>query len=74
MKNNESGKLWSGIMFIILGFVFLIESFFPRINIEDFWPILLIITGGIIIYDGLKQYNPDEIEITPTEEINNDNL
>jgi len=55
MKSNETGKLWSAAMFIILGFIFLINEFFPHINIEDWWPMLLIITGIIIIMDGLKQ-------------------
>jgi uncharacterized membrane protein HdeD (DUF308 family) len=55
MKPNETGKLWSGIMFIILGFIFLINEFFPHINLEDWWPLLLIITGVIIIYDGLSK-------------------
>ncbi len=55
MKNKDTGRLWSAIMFIILGFIFLIESFFPQLDFEDFWPILLIITGIIVIYDGLQE-------------------
>ncbi len=57
MKNKETGKLWSGIMFILIGFILLINEFFPQINFEDFWPVLLIITGIIIIYDGLQKNN-----------------
>ena len=60
MNSNETGKLWSGIMFIILGFIFLINEFLPHINLEDWWPLLLIITGVIIIYDGLAK-NENEI-------------
>ncbi len=55
MNNNETGKLWSGIMFILIGFILLINEFFPQIDLEDFWPVLLIITGVIIIYDGLQK-------------------
>jgi len=62
MKNKETGKLWSGIMFIILGFIFLIEQFFPALHFEDFWPVLLIITGIILIYDGV-----DSSGTTPTQ-------
>ncbi len=51
MKSKESGKIWSGVMFIILGIIFLINEFFPEIDVEDWWPLLLIITGIIIIYD-----------------------
>jgi len=55
MKSKETGKLWSGVMFIILGFIFLINEFFPEIDMEDWWPLLLVITGIIIIYDAQKQ-------------------
>ena len=55
MKNNETSKLWAGIMFIVLGLIFLLEEFFPWLDFEDFWPVLLIISGVILIYDGLKQ-------------------
>jgi len=55
MKNNETSKLWAGIMLIILGLIFLLEQFFPWLDFEDFWPVLLIISGVILIYDGMKQ-------------------
>jgi len=55
MKNNETSKLWAGIMLIILGLIFLLEQFFPWLDFEDFWPLLLIISGVILIYDGMKQ-------------------
>ncbi len=42
-------------MFIVLGIIFLLEEFFPWLDFEDFWPVLLIISGVILIYDGLKQ-------------------
>jgi len=54
-NNNKTGKLWSGIMFILIGFIFLINEFFPQIDFKDFWPLLLIITGIIIIYDELQK-------------------
>jgi formate hydrogenlyase subunit 3/multisubunit Na+/H+ antiporter MnhD subunit len=52
MKKKETGKLWSAVMLIIFGFIFLIQNIFPHINIDDFWPLLLIFTGFILIYDG----------------------
>lgn len=53
MDNNKTTKLWSAVMFIILGVIFLIEQFFPKLDFEDFWPVLLIITGVIMIVSGL---------------------
>ena len=53
MNTNQTTKLWSGVMFIILGLILLLEQFFPELNFEDFWPVLLIITGVIMIYSGI---------------------
>ncbi len=54
MDNNQTAKLWSALMFIIIGLIFLIVQFFPELNFEDFWPILLIISGIILIISGIK--------------------
>ena len=64
MNTNQTTKLWSGVMFIILGLILLLEQFFPELNFEDFWPVLLIITGVIMIYSGI----PPENLINPDEE------
>jgi len=64
MNTNQTTKLWSGVMFIILGLILLLEQFFPELNFEDFWPVLLIITGAIMIYSGI----PPEKLIKPDEE------
>ena len=66
MNNNNTTKLWSAVMFIILGVIFLIEQFFPKLDFEDFWPVLLIITGVIMIFSGLdskKEKTETEVEV-----------
>ena len=75
MKSKETGKLWSGVMFIILGFIFLINEFFPEIDIEDWWPLLLVITGIIIIYDAKKESGSleyDNLDNSDNQVNNND--
>ena len=59
MNSNQTTKLWSGVMFIILGLILLLEQFFPELNFEDFWPVLLIITGAIMIYSDIRHENID---------------
>ncbi len=59
MNSNQTTKLWSGVMFIILGLILLLEQFFPEMNFEDFWPVLLIITGAIMIYSDIRHENID---------------
>jgi len=51
METNQTAKLWSAIMFIVLGIILLLQEFFPTISFEDFWPVLLIISGLILIFD-----------------------
>jgi len=61
METNHTAKLWSALMFIILGVIFLLENLFPSLEFEDFWPVLLIITGLILIFDSLqKKDTPQE--------------
>ena len=59
MNSNQTTKLWSGVMFIILGLILLLEQFFPQLDFEDFWPVLLIITGVIMIYSDIRHENID---------------
>jgi len=58
MNSTDTTKLWSGIMFIILGLILLLEQYFPELDFGDFWPVLLIITGIIMIYSGVKRDIP----------------
>ncbi len=61
MNSTDTTKLWSAIMFIILGLILLLEQFYPELDFGDFWPVLLIITGIIMIYSGVKN-NPKIIK------------
>jgi len=62
METNQTTKLWSAVMFIVLGFILLLEEFFPNIDFDDFWPLLLIITGVILIVNNW----PHSKELLPT--------
>jgi len=46
---KSDGSLWGGLILIILGILFLAGRFIPRISFGDFWPVILIIIGVIII-------------------------
>ena len=68
MKNNQTTKLWSAVMFIVLGFILLLEEFFPSIDFDDFWPLLLIITGVILIVNNWPITNKTSSQKTTTSE------
>jgi hypothetical protein len=64
METNQTTKLWSAVMFIVLGIILLLEEFFPNLDFDDFWPLLLIITGVILIINNWPQSN----EFLPVKE------
>ena len=68
MDNNYTSKLWSSVMLIILGLIFLLEQFFPRLDFEDFWPVLLIITGVIMIVSGINPKKTNTFDDTYHEQ------
>lgn len=48
MENNEKPTKkypTGGIIVITLGVIFLINNFFPAVNLEKVWPVILIIIG-----------------------------
>ncbi|MCK9168389.1 MAG: PspC domain-containing protein [Bacteroidia bacterium] len=55
-KNPEksNGALIAGLILIVLGFMFLVDRFIPAITFGDLWPIILIVIGGILIYENYK--------------------
>ena len=64
METNQTAKLWSAVMFIVLGLILLLQEFFPNIDFDDFWPLLLIITGVILIVNNW----PHSKELLPAKE------
>ncbi len=55
MKNTYTTQLWSACMFILSGIIFLMEEFTGRDLWHTFWPLLIITTGLIILWDAKKQ-------------------
>jgi phage shock protein PspC (stress-responsive transcriptional regulator) len=54
-KKKVEGSLIGGAILIVLGSIFLIERFIPRIDFGDLWPILLISLGLILIFANLPR-------------------
>jgi len=59
--NQEEGKkdnykhVWGGLILIFLGLFFLMRSFFPRFILVNFWPIILIAIGIVLIVQSLSR-------------------
>ncbi|MBI9032946.1 MAG: PspC domain-containing protein [Bacteroidales bacterium] len=48
-EGTRRGGLIAGIILIGLGVLFLVDQYIPRINIEDLWPVFIIIAGVALV-------------------------
>ncbi len=49
------GSLIGGVLLIVVGSLFLMERFIPRIDFSDLWPVILIAVGLILIFGNLPK-------------------
>jgi phage shock protein C len=61
-ENNDKTKYVAGIILIVLGIFFLLNSFnvFVWFSFFKLWPIILIIIGAVILIKGLNRGGVDE--------------
>jgi phage shock protein PspC (stress-responsive transcriptional regulator) len=58
-RKKIEGSLIGGVILIVIGSLFLIEKFIPRINFGDLWPVVLIAIGLILIFGSIPRGNKD---------------
>ena len=51
---NDSGKMIFGIILIALGILFLLSNFIEIFSFVDVFPLILIILGGILIWNSIN--------------------
>ncbi len=54
-RRKFEGSLIGGLVLILIGSFFLAERFIPRINFGDFWPMLLVVVGLVLIFNSLPK-------------------
>ncbi len=54
MNQSNSTQLWSALMFILSGIIFLLEEITQRELWHKYWPVLIITTGFILLWEALK--------------------
>ncbi|MBW6489987.1 MAG: PspC domain-containing protein [Lentimicrobium sp.] len=60
-RKKMEGSLIGGVILIVLGSMFLIEKFIPRIDFGDLWPVLLIAVGLILIFGSIPRGNKNKV-------------
>ncbi len=48
-EKNSRSALMAGVILIFLGLLFLVDRLMPWYNITDFWPLILVVVGVILI-------------------------
>jgi phage shock protein C len=48
-KKKDDGSLIAGLILIVLGIIFLVIRYFPRIDFGDLWPVILIVIGIVLL-------------------------
>lgn len=70
-KSKVDGSLIAGLVLILIGGFFLFERFVPDLDFGDFWPLLLVLVGALMIMKGVPALRKKE---EPADQINdNDN-
>jgi len=57
--SSNAGYLWPGLILIVLGLVFLAHNMWWWFDWSDFWPVILIVAGALIL---IRAYNNDRVE------------
>ncbi|MBX7156142.1 MAG: PspC domain-containing protein [Candidatus Kapaibacterium sp.] len=52
---RRNGAMFFGILLIVMGTFFLLDNFIPDLDFEDYFPVLLILSGGFILFNSFKK-------------------
>jgi phage shock protein PspC (stress-responsive transcriptional regulator) len=53
-QGSGKGRVIAGVVLIALGFIFLVERFFPYWDFEDFLPFVLIALGIFLVWNSVR--------------------
>ncbi len=56
-KNAQRNKIFSGIILITVGVLFLLDEFIPKIYFRNIWPVILIVIGIMLIFNNYRSLN-----------------
>lgn len=59
-NNKKLTSIVSGVVVMLIGFVFLINNFVPISWIWKLWPLILVVIGGVMIYKSSVKGGGDE--------------
>ncbi|MAT40481.1 MAG: hypothetical protein CL946_12865 [Ectothiorhodospiraceae bacterium] len=54
-EQKKNRTITGGIILIVLGFFFLADNFLPGFSFSSYWPLLLIVIGGWLLYTAIRK-------------------
>jgi phage shock protein C len=49
-KKQDSGSLLGGLILVVLGLLFLANNLLPDFRFGDYWPVILIVIGLVLLW------------------------
>jgi hypothetical protein len=49
-QKRDQGGLIGGLVLIVLGLLFLANNLLPDFRFGDYWPVILIVIGGVLLW------------------------
>jgi phage shock protein PspC (stress-responsive transcriptional regulator) len=53
-RQREKRRTIAGFILLALGLIFLADNFIPRIRFGDFWPLILVVAGIVILINSKR--------------------
>jgi uncharacterized integral membrane protein len=55
-KIRKGNRFYLSLIFILLGALFIVENFFPNMNVwRNFWPLILVLLGLSLIAKSIRE-------------------
>ncbi|MGA9117743.1 MAG: DUF5668 domain-containing protein [Bacteroidota bacterium] len=49
-RDRRRGRATGGIILIVMGGLFLLRNLYPWFRFQDYWPVILIVLGVILVW------------------------
>lgn len=55
-KKRDTGSLLGGLILVVLGLLFLANNLIPDFHFGDYWPVILIVIGLVMLWKSRSEF------------------
>ncbi|MBR9976526.1 MAG: PspC domain-containing protein [Bacteroidetes bacterium] len=63
-QQSSRSSFFGGIALIVIGLLFLLDNFIPGFGLHHFWPVLLIVLGGAMLWNSSSRSRNENEEVS----------